>query len=315
MVDLLVERIAVLLTTAVDAAGSQVHRGSFYKYTPNEAICITFLVLFSVATLCHAGLAIRYRVWWMLGTAVMCGILEILGWGARLWSSHEAWNAKPYEMQYTPLRLTCTILGPTPLLAANFLIMEQVIVRLGEGYCRLRTKWFTIIFLSSDIASLIVQAVGGGTAAKALAMGKDPENGGHIMLGGIVLQMATITTYAIVASEFFVRYARDKPLSGRRNIRGNLARSLKLQNLGLLFSTVCMFIRAVYRTIELVDGWTGRIITTEVYFNVLDGAMITLAIFTSVFLHPGMLLRPENKGVIIEDVEMRYAASPNFHLD
>jgi hypothetical protein len=29
------------------------------------------------------------------------------------------------------------------------------------------------------------------------------------------------------------------------------------------------FSRAIYRTIELADGWTGRIIATELYFSAL----------------------------------------------
>jgi hypothetical protein len=48
--------------------------------------------------------------------------------------------------------------------------------------------------------------------------------------------------------------------------------------------------RSVYRTIELQDGWTGRIIHTELYFNVLDGGMVTLAVFTMNFIHPGVFL-------------------------
>ena len=64
----------------------------------------------------------------------------------------------------------------------------------------------------------------------------------------------------------------------------------------------------MYRTIELADGWNGRIISTQVYFSgldltylvnailiiltdVLDGAMVTLAIYTLNFAHPGFLLR------------------------
>ncbi|KAJ7242051.1 hypothetical protein C8J57DRAFT_1526451 [Mycena rebaudengoi] len=63
----------------------------------------------------------------------------------------------------------------------------------------------------------------------------------------------------------------------------------------LLFSTTGLFIRSIYRTIELQDGWEGRIIHTELYFNVLDGGMIVLAIFTMNFVHPGLFLREPAK--------------------
>lgn len=68
--------------------------------------------------------------------------------------------------------------------------------------------------------------------------------------------------------------------------------------------------RSIYRVIELADGWLGRVIRTEVYFSafftyplssvincfpwllidVLDGVMITLAIYTFNVIHPGYFL-------------------------
>ncbi|KAF9035019.1 RTA1-like protein [Hymenopellis radicata] len=259
---------------------------SFYGYVPDRATAIVFLVLFSISTVAHIGQAVTYRTWWMLGTAVLCGLLEILGWVARLWSSYNPGLDVPYEMQ-----LTCTILGPTPLLAANFVIMEHLINRLGSGYSRLTPKWYIILFCCCDILSLVVQAIGGGSAADAVSTDGDPEKGGHIMLGGIVFQMVTITVYALCATEFFFRYFSDKPIPGRGSTRGHLTLKLKLLSGAVVFSTVLLFIRAVYRTIELADGWTGRIIETEVYFNVLDGAMVIVAIYTVNILHPGLLLR------------------------
>lgn len=46
----------------------------------------------------------------------------------------------------------------------------------------------------------------------------------------------------------------------------------------------------MYRTIELVDGWEGRIIKNELYFNVMDGAMIVASMFCLNIFHPGRLL-------------------------
>ena len=48
----------------------------------------------------------------------------------------------------------------------------------------------------------------------------------------------------------------------------------------------------MYRTIELVDGWEGRIIKNELYFNVMDGAMIVASMYCLNIFHPGQLLGP-----------------------
>jgi hypothetical protein len=48
----------------------------------------------------------------------------------------------PNQMKLdTFFRITATILGPTPLLAANFVIIGIIIRRLGPQYSRLSPKW------------------------------------------------------------------------------------------------------------------------------------------------------------------------------
>lgn len=53
---------------------------------------------------------------------------------------------------------------------------------------------------------------------------------------------------------------------------------------------ISIYFRTIYRTVELIDGWTGHIITTEKFFNILDGAPITLAMFILNALHPRFIV-------------------------
>ncbi|KAF7362851.1 RTA1 like protein [Mycena venus] len=259
-------------------------RFSPYGYTPTEYVCIIYVVLFAFSTLLHAGQAVNYRMWWLFPSAILAGALETVGWGGRLWSATKPNLFKPYEIQ-----IVCTIMGPTPLAAANFIILGRIINHLGPMYSRLSPKLYTILFLCCDIASLVVQAVGGGMAAMAVNQRHNPAKGGNVMLGGIVFQMVTITVYVFCAGEFLVRYLKNRPLGSAASVPSvtpPLSRKMKTLICALVFNTTCLFIRAVYRVIELSDGWTGRIIHTQVYFNVLDGAMITLAILTLNVAHP-----------------------------
>jgi hypothetical protein len=153
------------------------------------------------------------------------------------------------------------------------------------------------------------------------------------MLAGIAFQMVGITLYVGLASEFLWRYITRRPVraggavasdhsaieladkasqsqEGSMLDRSKATKRIKLMLSGLVFSTLVIFIRSVYRTIELADGWSGRIITTQVYFSqslhrahqrsvlnifpdVLDGAMIVLAMYTLNIFHPGVLLRED----------------------
>ncbi|KAG7442279.1 uncharacterized protein BT62DRAFT_1079400 [Guyanagaster necrorhizus] len=79
-------------------------------------------------------------------------------------------------------------------------------------------------------------------------------------------------------------------------------KKIKYMIRALAFNTVCLIIREIYRTIELEDGWNGKIIHTQVYFNGFDGAMVILAIYTLNFAHPGRLIgRGMGRDRAIED--------------
>jgi hypothetical protein len=105
-----------------------------YGYLPKEYVSIIFLVLFSVSGLLHIGQSIYYKTWFMFPTAVLAALLEVLGWSARLWS-----YLAPSDVIFTPykMQITTTILAPTPLLAANFVILGSIILILGPQYSRL----------------------------------------------------------------------------------------------------------------------------------------------------------------------------------
>ena len=65
---------------------------------------------------------------------------------------------------------------------------------------------------------------------------------------------------------------------------------------GLTLATVTLVIRGIYRTIELNEGWSGKIITTQRYFVWLDGFMMAVCMLVLAVAHPGFLLPPRTWG-------------------
>ncbi|VDB99988.1 unnamed protein product [Peniophora sp. CBMAI 1063] len=260
-----------------------------YGYVPTRAISFLFLALFGLSTATHLAQAIYFRLWFLLPTVVLCGLGELTGWSGRLWSSYNIQNDNAFLMQ-----ITTTIISPTPLIAANFIMLGRIIYRLGEGYSRLNQRWYTRIFLSCDIIALVIQGAGGGIASSANDKAGS-DLGANIMLAGIIFQLVCIIIYTALAAEFLWHYVKDRPF--RRAFvyehRSQTPRRLKIMLLGMCIMTVLLFIRSIYRTVELADGWDGVIINTEWPFDIFDGAMITLAMITLNVIHPGFFLVPE----------------------
>jgi len=266
-----------------------------YGYVPTEAVAILFLALFGISTILHIGQAAWFKLWFLIPTAALCGLGELIGWSGRLWSA-----INPEARNAFLIQITCTIISPTPLLAASFIILGRTIPELGTAYSRLTPRLYTMVFLPCDIIALIVQGLGGGVASSAGVNNVAGANrGSRIMLGGIAFQFAVIIIFSVFGIDFFLHYVRDRRVRNDGSARGVLTPRLKLMLAALAFSALTLFIRSVYRIIELQGGWRGRIIRTQVYFNVLDGGMVVLAIFTLNFAHPGFLLRqfaPTKKG-------------------
>ncbi|KZO95043.1 RTA1-like protein [Calocera viscosa TUFC12733] len=309
----------------MDPTTEEIIANSPYGYIPTLYVCGIYVSLFGLATLLHTALAVRFRLWWILPTFVAGALAETVGWAARLWSSMDPDNLNPFIMQ-----MTTTIMAPSYMTAANFLILGIIIGRLGPQYSRLSPKWYSIVFIGADVGALTVQAVGGATAASAVQSDPpgNPDNGAHIMLGGIFWQIAAMTIYAVLALEFFVRVRMDWPvrrvaavepshqggfsLHGSSDVAEAERAATKLQTAGFGFAqrsklslmilslavtTILIYIRGIYRTIELIGGWSGVVITTEVYFNVFDALPITLALYILIALHPGYLLYGKDRSV------------------
>lgn len=57
-----------------------------------------------------------------------------------------------------------------------------------------------------------------------------------------------------------------------------------------MVSDAMIIVRAVYRVIELAQGWRGHLITTEFYFYCLDTAPMIICMGVWILGHPGFTL-------------------------
>ncbi|KAG8890011.1 hypothetical protein FRB98_001446 [Tulasnella sp. 332] len=254
-----------------------------FGYVPTLWVCILFVALFSLTGLVHLYQSISQNVW----------------------------SQNPYIMQ-----IVCTIFGPSFMTAAFFIIFVRIIRIVGPEYSRLSPRIYSYLFVGTDVTALLIQSIGGAMAATANTPAGS-ATGAHVMVGGIILQMVAITVYALTSIEYFWRVYRERPLRAREqdvNIssraaspnslekpvaRGleNLTLNVRTMVLGLIIATVLVYIRSIYRTAELLDGWGGPVITNQLLFDLLDGVPVFLAMVTLNIFHPGRLIPndgPEN---------------------
>ena len=141
-----------------------------------------------------------------------------------------------------------------------------MITQYGRRYSLISARMYLAIFVSFDVISIVIQAVGGASASKAGS--KDPPGntkpGTHIMMAGIIIQLVSMTVFGLLWLIFLWR-ARQVPIS-------------RILLIVTTFSAFCIIVRNFYRAVELSQGWKGYLITHEVYFAVLDGALMAMSV-------------------------------------
>ncbi|KAE8135748.1 RTA1 like protein-domain-containing protein [Aspergillus pseudotamarii] len=255
-----------------------------YGYQPSLAAGVVFLVLFGLSMIVHTIQFTWKRTWWCAVFSIGC-LTEVLGWAGRTWSSECPYNMTAFLMQISTL-----IIAPTFFTAGIYVLLGRFIQILGRDSSILSPKMYLWIFCTCDVISLVIQAIGGGIAsAETNKEDGDTAPGTHIMVAGIVFQLFSITVFVACAADFVRRALRRRLL---QSVSGSITPLFA----AMVFSVLCIYVRSIYRTIELSQGWTGYLITREKYFIALDGAMMVAAVGVFNIFHPGWLM-PSTKAM------------------
>ncbi|PRP84083.1 putative RTA1 domain protein [Planoprotostelium fungivorum] len=285
-----------------------VHRSSYsyYGYTPSMSGSIVILAIFAISTFAHLGQLVHKRSWWMIAM-VLGGILEAAGWASRVYSSVSPTKLDPFLAQQVTL-----ILAPVFFSGVVYIILGLIISKWGEEYSRIRSRYYSIIFLVCDVASLVVQAVGGAKAAGGARTNDSnaANDGAHIMMGGIVFQLFSMTLFVLLAAEYSFRAYYDRPVklkvsppeAEKKQVKDS--RGVRQVAIAMVISTLVLYVRGIYRVIELSEGWSGPIISTESYFIVLDGVMMIICMGIFNILYPTWVFTKEKEEAPTKVVEM-----------
>jgi hypothetical protein len=103
--------------------------------------------------------------------------------------------------------VTLTI-GPAFLSASIYLCLARIVTAFGGHLSRFKPRTYTIVFMSCDLVSLVLQALGGAIAAGANTT--DQENlGEHLMLAGLIFQVVSLVVFSLLCIDFMFRVKKD----------------------------------------------------------------------------------------------------------
>ncbi|KAL6248714.1 hypothetical protein RBB50_003776 [Rhinocladiella similis] len=256
---------------------------SVYGYLPNVPANAFFLGFFGLFGLLNLGLGIKYRTWsYMVALCLAC-LTEAIGYVGRI-----IMHSNPFADSGFITQICCLIIAPAFNSAAIYLTLKHIALCFGPEYSFIKPRFYTYIFICADFISLLLQAIGGALASTADTQ-DEQDLGDNLMMAGISWQVAALAFFAATATVYVVRVKR-----GTRHTPLSLEAAATLKDikfrlfaLGVVVAWFTIFIRCVYRIIEMAGGWRNDIMQNEAGFIVLEGVMIVIATACQTIFHPG----------------------------
>ncbi|KAK1093863.1 phospholipid-translocating ATPase rsb1 [Friedmanniomyces endolithicus] len=244
---------------------------SHFLYLPNYGANMFFCIFFAIMILPQIGLGIYYKTWGFMVSMILGLLLELFGYESRVQINLNPWGANPFL-----LYLICLTIAPVFIAAAIYLCLTRVLVLYGKDISRFAPRTVALSFMFSDFLSLVFQAAGGAIADTANTPSAT-QTGANIMIVGLVLQAVSLGTFLIFCADYAWRCSKSVLNDDPEAVRTRGRMLFKVSMGGLLFATMTILIRSIFRAAELSGGFHGTLWNNETDFLILDGAMIALA--------------------------------------
>lgn len=299
---------------------------NLYGYTMVRGGDIFFLVVFFCITAFNVGMLFKSRYHWYNITFISGFALQFVGFLGRILSFNDYENINYYLMQYI-----CLTISPAFIMGGIYFLFAQNVIVHGRHYSVLKPMWYSYFFVAADILSLVIQGGGGGSASAASKSKGNTKPGTWTMFAGILFQVLAMTLFLVFWFEFAVRvyfksadkvegdfpYKKKTPLNFIKMLFNVPSANKYKQNqlepfynpryldvrarklvpyypVAITVSVIVIYIRCIYRVVELKQGFSGYLVTHEVFLMTLDASMIAISGLIFVVFHPVFVFGSNN---------------------
>lgn len=106
--------------------------------------------------------------------------------------------------RYFVIQLVCLTIAPALISAPVYLSLGRIVKAYGRPFSLLAPRTYAIIFICSDLISLILQAFGGALAATGKTQHK-VDTGVHVLVAGLAFQVLSLFIFMALATHLWSR--------------------------------------------------------------------------------------------------------------
>ncbi|KAJ4361248.1 hypothetical protein N0V95_002066 [Ascochyta clinopodiicola] len=251
-----------------------------WRYLPSAAAAAIFAVLFLAASVAHGWRICQTRLWFCL-PIVIGGLMEFIGYAARIASYNDTSKLGPYIIQQMFI-----LLPPVLFAASIYMVLGRIMVALrGEEYSPIRPSRLTKTFVTGDIVSFYIQGGGGGLTALGMKSTGSKINfsllGQWVVIGGLIIQIIIFGLFCVTAFKFHKRFAEG--------VVATVWHEWKQMMHMLYIVSGLIMVRSLFRVVEYVTGADGYLMTHEWPLYLFDTVLMLGVLVLFYFYHPSRI--------------------------
>ncbi|OCH86232.1 RTA1-like protein [Obba rivulosa] len=252
-------------------------------YIPSNVLSTVALTVVVIVAISHV-----YNLWKYGGK---CMLPMVIGdWTyAGGFAVRFALHSNPDSKGIYSIQQVLIVLSPCAFIATEYMVLGRLASYLDCGrYLFISPRKIARVFVISDIVTFIIQGAGASlsTAKTESAL----RLGGHIFLTGLVLQLISFGVFFSMYIRFLVLVRMREPGLWHSDRGKAWYKDWRALAYTLLISSIAVLVRCTYRVIELSQGYTGHLSTTESFFYALDTLPLCIAIAIYVPFWPGRII-------------------------
>ncbi|KAF9041202.1 RTA1-like protein [Panaeolus papilionaceus] len=252
------------------------------RYIPSKTLAAIAIVIYMLVFISQCWCFKKWGGKFML--IMTCGIFTFcVGLSLRF-----PFGRNPHNLPLYIVHDLFILLSPCAFIATTYMLLGRMALSLNsERHLLIRRQWITKIFVTSDVVTFLIQAVGGSLPAIDDGL---LDLGHSIFLIGIVIQLVSFFVYTILFVVFTWKLYHLESDVWRKDRHKKWYNRWQALPMALGVSCIGILIRSAFRVAEGVGGFDSGLRTSEPHFYALDVLPLFFAISIYIPFWPGRFI-------------------------
>ncbi|RTE74767.1 hypothetical protein BHE90_010776 [Fusarium euwallaceae] len=255
--------------------------GGFYSYNPSVGGNAVLLVAFILLALAAPYLGFRSRTYLFSAVLTTGLFFEVLGFIGRI-----LLHSNRDHQGYFFLFLFGTVLGPSFLSLAIFIVLPHILTIYGEPICPFRPLLAGFVFWGLSAVSMLLELIGIIFTAYE-SSGVTRKQGAIITAAGLAIQAAVLVACTGLHFWFTLGLSTKRGSLDARHVQVYSSSHFKKFLMAMEVASTLLIVYSIYRLVEFADEVSGSLFQNESAFMVLGGVLPFFAGGLLTSFHPG----------------------------